>query len=121
LDFWAPIGGGVEFGESVHEALTREFMEEATIQVVPGRFLFVCELIQKPLHALELFFEVQHEKGKISSGIDPESSESMQILKEVRYMDFEELMALEPDKRHGIFQQVKSATELKKLTGFYRI
>lgn len=120
-DFWAPIGGGVELGETAHQALVREFLEESSIRVKPGNFLFVCELIRKPLHAIELFFEVIHESGQVLMGADPESDSSSQVLKAVKFMEFDELMALEPDERHGIFRIVKSATELKNLTGYYRI
>jgi 8-oxo-dGTP diphosphatase len=120
-DFWAPIGGGVEFGETAHQALVREFLEESSIHVRPGNFLFGCELIRKPLHAIELFFEVIYESGQLLMGADPESDSYSQILKEVRFMEFDELMALEPDERHAIFRIVKSAAELKNLTGYYRI
>jgi len=120
-DFWAPIGGGIEFGETAIEALKREFEEEANIQIKPNRFLFGCEFIQQPLHAIELFFEVTLLSGTISTGNDPESTANQQILQEVKYLQYDELMAIEPDKRHGIFKLAQSSDELKKLTGFYRI
>jgi 8-oxo-dGTP diphosphatase len=119
--FWAPIGGGVEFGELVHDALIREFREEANIKIFPGKFLFGCELLKNPLHAIELFFEADFEKGVVSLGNDPESLPDKQILKEIKFMEFNELMDLKADKRHGIFQRVKNADDLKKLNGFYRI
>jgi 8-oxo-dGTP diphosphatase len=120
-NFWAPIGGGVEFNEPAIHALLREFKEETNIEVSPGRFLFACEYIKKPLHAVELFFEVFHKSGSITLGKDPESYSKHQILKEVRYMDFDELMVLKPDERHGIFRIVNNAEDLKKLSGFYVI
>jgi 8-oxo-dGTP diphosphatase len=115
------VGGGVEFGESALTALSREFEEEASIHIKPGRFLFGCEYINGPLHAVELFFEVFYESGKVSLGKDPESEAEKQVLKEVRYMEFDELMALNPDERHGIFRFVRGAEDLKKLSGFYVI
>lgn len=35
---WCPLGGGIEFGESSHEALKREIFEETgyTIQIIGG-------------------------------------------------------------------------------------
>src|SRR5882762_5053673 len=57
-DFWSPPGGGIEFGEGAVDCLNREFNEEAGLSVKTGRFLFACEFIQHPLHAIELFFEV---------------------------------------------------------------
>jgi 8-oxo-dGTP diphosphatase len=120
-DFWAPVGGGVEFGESVLETLVREFKEEAGIVVQPGPFLFGCEFISSPLHAIELFFEVTHQSGTLITGKDPESSDDQQVLKEVRFMSYQNLMAINPDKRHGIFRLAGTPNELKNLSGFYII
>jgi len=119
-NFWAPVGGGVEFGESVLTALVREFKEEANITIQPGNFLFGCEYLKAPFHAIELFFDVAYKSGNIALGGDPESPQN-QILKDLRYLDFMELMALDPDERHGIFRVAESAEDLKKLSGFYII
>src|SRR5688500_6620998 len=64
-ELWAPPGGGVEFGEALEEALKREFLEETPLRVSPGRFMFGCEYINSPLHAIELFFEVEQFDGTI--------------------------------------------------------
>lgn len=120
-DFWAPPGGGLEYGQSAHEALAREFLEETSVVVKPGRLLFTCEFIKPPLHAIELFFDVTYEKGAPSKGSDPESSPTKQLIDEVRYMDFSTILSIPPDERHGIFKFVKTVKDLKKLNGFYRI
>ena len=44
-DFWAPPGGGVEFGQSIEEALKQEFIEETGLNITPLEFLFGCEYI----------------------------------------------------------------------------
>jgi hypothetical protein len=64
---------------------------------------------------------VIYKSGNIGLGIDPESYLKQQILTEVRYMEFIELMALKPDERHGIFRLVNNAEDLKNLSGFYTI
>ncbi len=120
-DFWAPPGGGIEFGQSAPEALAREFLEETSIYITPGRQLFTCEFLSPPLHAVELFFEALYERGNPNIGIDPESTPNNQIIKEVRYLDFHAIMSIPVAERHGIFRLVKTADDLKKLTGFYRI
>jgi 8-oxo-dGTP diphosphatase len=120
-DFWAPPGGGLEFGESAHETLTREFQEETSLTIKPGKLLFTCEFINQSLHAIELFFEAAHEKGNVKIGKDPESTSSKQLIKDVRYLDFNSIMSIPADERHGIFRFVKTIDDLKKLNGFYRI
>jgi 8-oxo-dGTP diphosphatase len=120
-DFWAPPGGGIEFGQSAADTLIREFQEETSIQIKPGRLLFTCEFLKPPLHAVELFFEAFYVQGIPVVGTDPESTHDNQIIKEVRYLNFHEIMSIPVMERHGIFRFVKTAEDLKKLTGFYRI
>jgi 8-oxo-dGTP diphosphatase len=119
--FWAPPGGGIDFGELAEHALIREFKEEVSIDIEPLGFRFACEFVKLPLHALELFFEVRVTGGKIKAGFDPETNPEIQLIKSARYMDFTSLMALKEDERHGIFKFVKNAAEMKNLNGFYRI
>src|SRR5690242_2543620 len=71
-NFWAPPGGGVEFGESLEACLTKEFLEETGLKITTGKFKFGCEFIQDPLHSIELFFDVEIVGGKLQVGEDPE-------------------------------------------------
>jgi 8-oxo-dGTP diphosphatase len=119
-DFWAPPGGGIEFGQPAQEVLIREFKEETTIKVSVGSLLFTCEYIKPPLHAIELFFEATYVSGEPSVGLDPEST-GTQIIKEVEYLDYNAIMRIPENERHGIFKFAKTADELRKLTGFYRL
>lgn len=119
--FWSPPGGGVEFGESAADTLVREFREETGIEIVPDHYQFVSEFIQPPLHAVELFFTVNYLSGDVSRGTDPESSPDDQLITDVQFMSMEEILRIPHEERHGIFRVVKTAAELKKLTGFYRI
>lgn len=119
--FWSPPGGGIEFGETVQEALVREFLEETGVAILPEQFRFACEYIQQPLHAVELFFAVDYLKGQPLKGGDPESNAERQIITDVKYMHVAEILAIPADERHGVFRLVKSVADLKSLTGFYRI
>lgn len=116
-DFWAPPGGGVEFGEHLSERLAREFHEETRLLINVGSFRFGCEYIEPPLHAVELFFEAGIAGGKLEKGDDPE----LPMIEDVRFLTPAEISRLPPESLHGIFRHVESSTDLKKLTGFFRI
>ena len=120
-DFWAPPGGGVDFGQPVHEAVQREFQEETSVTVTPGKLQFACELIRDPLHSIELFFEATYVSGNPITGTDPESSSDKQIIKEVKFINFNSIMSIPEDERHGIFRFVKTQEDFRKLNGLYRI
>jgi 8-oxo-dGTP diphosphatase len=116
-DFWAPPGGGLVFGEPVEACLKKEFMEETGLDISAGPFLFGCEFIQKPLHAIELFFNVSVKGGALKKGNDPE----LPIITEVRFVSPSGLAKIPPGALHGIFSLVQTVEELKTLTGFFRI
>lgn len=116
-NFWAPPGGGVEFGQSVNECLITEFKEETGLIIKPELFLFGCEYILKPIHSIELFYSVKIESGNLKTGSDPE----IQIIKDVRFMTIEELSKIPQEELHGIFKLIDSPSELHGLRGFFRI
>ncbi len=119
-NFWAPPGGGVEFGERAEECLIREFKEETGLEVQVCDFLFVCEFIQHPLHAIELFFEVKPVSGKVQKGTDPESGNN-QIIKEVGFIGWQQLEELKTEEIHGIFQIPKEKCEISQLRGYFKL
>jgi 8-oxo-dGTP diphosphatase len=116
-DFWAPPGGGLEFSETIADTLKREFREEVNLEVQPGKFLFGCEYIHDPLHAIELFFEASKPVGELKTGNDPE----LAIIREASFLSLKEIKALPPDHVHGIFKLVRDATDLHALHGFYKL
>ena len=116
-DFWAPPGGGLEFGESAEKALKREFLEECGLEISVGEFLFACEFVNPPLHAVELFFEV-FSSGNPQLGTDPEMC-SHKMLTELRFWPSQELVVLSPAYRHGIFKIATEPARVRQLRGFY--
>lgn len=116
-DFWAPPGGGVEFGQSVEECLRKEFAEETGLTIQPEHFLFGCEYINRPIHSIELFYAVGATSGTLRTGTDPE----LQIIRDVRFLSADEICNIPPASLHGIFRLVDSPAGLKDLRGFFRI
>ncbi len=98
-DIWTPPGGGVEFGESIHQALKREFKEETGLEISIADLVHVNELLELPFHAIEFFFRVTEVSGELMVGNDPEHKADKQLLKEVRFFDSKGLenISLSPD------------------------
>ncbi|MEX0610175.1 MAG: NUDIX hydrolase [Balneolaceae bacterium] len=91
---WMPPGGGVDFGESLQQALTREFKEETGLSISVDKLVHVNQLIQPPFHAIEFYFLVKSTGGKPALGRDPEHTERDQILRNLRYFSEPEIAAL---------------------------
>lgn len=70
--YWLLPGGGVEFGESLKDALEREFKEELDIVIEPGDVFFVSDSIDPAdkRHVVNICFCCQIKNGKISLGKD---------------------------------------------------
>lgn len=118
--FWAPPGGGIEFGETAEAALVREFREETGLEVAVGEFLFTCELVKPPLHAVELFFAVSIIGGSLKTGRDPESGDQ-QIIRNVKVLTAADLDRLKPTQVHGIFRRVPDIAEIERLRGYFKL
>ncbi|MDX1903006.1 MAG: NUDIX hydrolase [Thermonemataceae bacterium] len=116
---WSPPGGGLQFGESIKNCLKREFAEETGLSISVGNFLFINEFLEPPLHAIELFFEVKTENGKLEKGIDPEMNEETQIIKEVAFKTLAELQTEEPAFIHKCFRELKDWQDIFQKNTFY--
>jgi ADP-ribose pyrophosphatase YjhB (NUDIX family) len=119
-DFWAPPGGGIEFGESAEGSLQRELAEETGLDISIQKFLFAVEFVHPPLHAIELFFRVGCKDFTLKTGSDPEEG-SPAIIKDVRLMPWNEILALPPSHRHGIFTLVDHPSSITALNGYFKI
>jgi 8-oxo-dGTP diphosphatase len=95
-DFWSPPGGGIEFGET-------------------------AEFIKQPLHAIELFFEIDSYVGNPSLGIDPELENADQFIKSLKFMRWEEFTSCTSGSLHGIFNFLDIPSEIKNLTGYFKV
>jgi ADP-ribose pyrophosphatase YjhB (NUDIX family) len=59
-DYWCTPGGGVEDGESLHEGLHREMIEETGIAPRIGKLLFVQQFHDGEKEQLEFFFHIEN-------------------------------------------------------------
>lgn len=87
---WLPPGGGIEFGESMEQAVVREVKEETGLFIKPIRLLWVHEFIEPPLHAIEYYFECDVTGGSLKLGEDPEHGRESQILKDLKFISFQD-------------------------------
>lgn len=115
----APPGGGLQYGESAEACLTREFKEETGLDIKVLRFLFVHEFLAPPLHAIELFFEVEITGGKLITGTDPEMKEENQIIDQVLYMSAVEIEKERGDQLHNVLNLCQHPTELLNRQGYF--
>ena len=120
-DFWVPPGGGISFGEKAEDCLVREFKEETGLTINVGQFLFACEFIQSPLHAIELFFEVSAPEGEVKLGIDPEMGDNNQIIQEARFVSMAEIKTMKTNSLHGLFQLVSKPEQILGLRGYFKL
>lgn len=120
-DFWAPPGGGISFGEKAEDSLAREFKEETGLSVIVGQFLFACEFIQPPLHAIELFFEISAFEGELKMGIDPEMADNDQIIQDARFVSVAEIKTMKTNSLHGLFRLASKPSEILGLRGYFKL
>ena len=118
---YIPPGGGVEFGESMTEALEREFIEETGLSPTIGPMLFVHEFISEHLHAVEVFFRIEKVEGTLSTGQDPEMSETDQIIEEARYFSYDEILKIPRLQLHQVLQNLDHPTDILNHSGYFII
>ena len=70
--YWLLPGGGVDYGESLSEALVREFSEELNIDITVGNLAFISDSID-PLghrHVVNVCFVCKYTGGEYQLGDD---------------------------------------------------
>ena len=118
-DFWAPPGGGMDFGQSAEENLKREFLEETGLEVDVEKFLCVHEYLKAPLHAIELLFKVKEAGGNLVKGVDPELKRSEQIIRDVEYVSMKRLKSMKANSVHQLLGLIHDLKLIDDLKGYY--
>lgn len=60
---WGTFGGGVDDGESLHDAIHREMIEETGITPKVGKLLFVQQFEDDEKEYLEFFFHIENDQA----------------------------------------------------------
>ncbi len=120
-EFWSPPGGGVHFQERTDQALVREFAEETGLEIVVKQFAAINEFCEGNLHALELIFHVEIVNGTLQTGTDPEFDASSQIIKEVKFVTFDELMVMPDEMKHNVLNGNINEDYLLNMSGHFKL
>lgn len=101
----SPPGGGVQYGETLKQALRREYHEETGLTIEVNSFATLLEFIQPPLHAIELVFKVRRVSGVLSKGQEPEFQSN--FISRVAFYSWHDLQTVHPDNLHQYLLKLK--------------
>ena len=103
--YWVPPGGGVDFGESLEEALIRELQEEASVTIRVGELVMVNDSVppDKHRHIINLFFRAEIVSGTLKVGTDDKRLVGMKFVSLAKVPQ----ITLYPDVRNELVEIAK--------------
>ncbi|MEK7353188.1 MAG: NUDIX hydrolase [Chloroflexota bacterium] len=89
---WAHPGGKLEFGETLEQALIREFKEETGLDISVGDLLYITDRIHTHEHVVIASFQVSKIGGKFGTGTGEEFATGK--IKSIKMVPINELRKL---------------------------
>ena len=95
-DIWMLPGGAIEAGENAMEAARREVLEETGLKVKVGELIWhIEEVSQKRGQRFVNYFIAEITGGELGLGMDPELGSGEQVLRNIRFMDYNRIDDIE--------------------------